>query len=252
MSFVAETATLTHGWTMERVDRVAGKCASLRHSNWLDREQRKDVAWHAIVEVLYACGCGRDPDHCTHPGGPTIGDLVAAGCRAIADAMHDEYHHHGYNPRTHDRAPSFGIYWSVTGNHEDFTDRIVERLALPAMLGILTPGEYEAILTLAAHGSQAAAADAVGIKRPAFSARIVTARRRAAEVWFAPETPRDVSKRKLTPDGTCTFGHALSEFGVVEKSGRLRCSECRRRAGRKNARAGRARRRAETFDDVVA
>lgn len=243
MVTVAEIATLAHGYTMDDVDRMAGLAVSntVAKVSHLDWDERRSSGWHAIVELLY----------CSH-NKPTARDLVAAGERAILRANEAERRHHGLSKRNPGQlAPRYLMFWSVdqpsdrparmiraNGPHvdADFTDRIVDRMALPTALGELTDVQYEALAALAAHDDRERAAAALGISVVTFNRRLKSARRRFLAEWFAPETPRSLSRSedaRTDPEGTCKSGHSRVEWGIRTPSGRLRCRLCQRNVTRR-------------------
>lgn len=218
MSIVADTATLARGYSMGDVDRAARMAASKAHASpHMSWTERNEVAWMAIVEAVY--------------DGSEIGSLVKIGLQAISTESNAYLRQHGLRGDRGDDEFSckFSIFWRHigAGGDRDFTDSVTERLALPMVLGTLTPAEYEAVVALAAHGSSTAAAEALGIKLGAFSSRMRTARKRMLEAWYSPETPPDTTQGKLSLDGECNSGHDMTVHGVIY-DGRPRCRMCKR------------------------
>ncbi|MBB3041161.1 hypothetical protein [Nocardioides soli] len=214
---VAETATLAWGYTMADVDRLARFTARIRNTSLVGFDERYETAWLAIIERLY-----------DGPEMPTSEDLIQVGKGAIRDEVNALLHHRGINNYTYQDTPNSWKYWSViSAADEDFTGRLVERLALPQVLALLTPGEYEAIAALAANGTQAAAAAAVGIKPSAFTARIARARQRIIEAWFEHETPRKSTTKGN--DIACSAGHPRATHSTKDSLGHWDCRTCRRR-----------------------
>lgn len=243
MATVTEIATLAHGYTMAEIDRMAGLAvtntvAKVSHLDWDDRRAN---GWHAIVELLYSTS-----------DKPAARDLIAAGERAILRANEAERRHHGLSKRNPGQlAPRYLMFWSVdqpsdrpprmiraNGPHvdTDFTDRIVERMALPTALGELTDVQYEALAALAAHDNRELAAAALGVSVVTFNRRLKSARRRFMAEWFAPETPRTHTRSedaRADPAGTCKNGHSRIEWGTRTSAGRLRCRLCQRNVARR-------------------
>jgi len=225
MSTVAETATLAWGYTMADIERLANRAVG-RHglSHRMDYSDRHDVAWHAIVEELY-----------TTPELPAPYRLITAGLRALDREISDYRHHHGII--TDGFAPKYERYWRpVTHPQTDgFTDRLIEVLALPAALSVLSPEQYEAIVTLAAFdNAMQDAADAVGMKYHGFYYRVQAARAKIKEVWFEEETP--VGSKPTAPHsdaGTCRSGHPRAEHGRQLPSGIWECRTCKNAAARR-------------------
>lgn len=223
MSTVAQTATLAHGYTMADIDGCTRSAMNISYRSWmLEWNDRWETAWDGIVVHLYRADAA-----------PTRHELVTAGLNALG-AMADAYwHHHGINPRTREMGANVARFWlaPVGGQLADFTDSIAERLALPQVLAVLTDLEYEAIAALAAHGSNTAAAAALGITTKTFSARVNAARRRFVETWLDHETP----PRAADLTQTCRAGHPRDdENGYVINGGRhWRCRTCGRARDRK-------------------
>lgn len=220
MSTVAQIATLAHGYTMADVDDIARWALNVswrtQNLSWSDRY---DAAWFGIAERLYRAGSPR----------PTRRDLLDAGLQALSATLDAEYRHHGIAKRSGQTAPHFAKYWLAVGGSDDFTDRIVERLALPQVLAELTDLDYETFAALAAHGSNQAAAAALGIKAQAFNARVSRARRRFAETWLDHETPPappDLTK-------TCKAGHPRDDTNGYSTGRQWVCRTCARASDRK-------------------
>lgn len=229
MSTVTQMATLTHGYTMARVDRLAHE-AALKASYRLgamDFTEAREEAWEAIVELLYLL-----------PEKPAEWSLVEAGTRAIGNRFYAEMRDQGKRPNRHglggfEETPRFNAYWvHIVGAKPDWTDGVIERMALPRVLSVLTPNEYEAVVALAAHGSMDKAAGALNVTYSAMKQRVRAARRRMLEVWFEGETP---------PRGTptadlnvrCRVGHSRTEYGFRTADGLWDCRLCQRRRSRR-------------------
>ncbi|GAB7003911.1 hypothetical protein JCM18899A_13830 [Nocardioides sp. AN3] len=225
MSIVAETATVAHGYTMAEIDSITQQAIYGYKWTWtvLDASDRWDCAWHAIVELLYST-----------TEKPTRWSLVNAAQKAITAEVNAYFRHHGISKD--EEAPNHGKFWRpIVGPRPDFTDGLAERLALPQVLGQLTDLQYEAIATLAIHGTIKNAAAASGVPYAIFIQRVKAARRVALEAWFAPETP--VRRGKGNAD-QCRYGHARAEHGYITPAGIWRCRVCSRNAARRRAAAG--------------
>lgn len=220
MSFVAETATLVHGFTMADVERASRTAASrAQTSSHLSWNERYDIAWMAIVEAIY------DSD------GPPEEGLTKVGLRAVGAEGTALLRQHGLgaNRGEDEFTPRFTAYW-IRRPDTDFTDKIVERLSLPQVLSTLTPLQYEALAALAVYGSQKAAAEALGVEITVFYNRTRKARSRAIAAWFGDETPR----APVAHSGdACQAGHSRSEWSVVLASGIVGCRKCNRNAARR-------------------
>lgn len=217
---VAETATLVHDFTMAEVQRIARYCANYGDGRNLDASDRYDCAWFGVVEHLYAA-----------VERPTGNELIVAGRKAVRQLYNDHLRHHGIDKNTLNPAPNFAKFWFPPSPPEDgFSEKMIERLALPQVLSKLTPIEYQAITTLAIHGSREGAAAALGIPMGTFNDRIIRARDRIARLWMAPET---VPKRRpRISEEACRSGHARAEHGYKTNAGKWACRICLRRLQR--------------------
>lgn len=219
MSTTAQIATLAHGFTMAEIDKMAWKVTQIHPSRMVSFDEVAAIAWHGIVVALYEA---ETP--------PKRYDLVAAGLSAVHHEHQRMTQMYGISSRG-GAAPNFVRYWSDRNGGGDFTDRIAERLALPAVLGELTPMGYEAISTLAAFdGDMHAAAAAIGVGYTTFESRIVRARRQLEALWFEHETPRS-----RAPGGKdkCVNGHSRAEHGHRDKRGSWVCRPCHKSAKRR-------------------
>lgn len=227
---VATRAELAHGYTMARVDRLAdyavNKASALASSvGWSEARQ---VAWSAIVDLLYLT-----------PEKPTEWSLIDAGKRAINDCWLDGHiRARGLKPDRENggyvEAPKFHAYWVfIVGPRPDWTDAIIERMALPRVLGVLTPLEYDAVITLAAHGTMAKAAEALGVDYGRFKQRVHSARKRMLAAWFDDETPLTTSKAPAAV--ACRYGHSRDTHGYEAADGTRQCRLCKRNASRRRA-----------------
>lgn len=224
---VGQTATIVHGYTMANIDDMADLAfRTAWRGRGFDESDRREAAWHAIVVELY-----------TNYERPERHELVRAGRNAILEFVDEMSQTQGRRARhDYEESPRFKAYWlHVTSSADDFTEGLTERMALPQVLAILSPAEYEAIIALATHRQQTAAAEALGISEAAMNARIAGARKRIMRLWFEHETPRDL---KTTPD-RCKWGHSFAEHGVRKADGRVHCGKC----GRDSARRSQRRRR---------
>lgn len=230
---VGEIATLAHGYTMGHIDRLSFDAARRSRSTVIDFRDKQETAWHAIVEMLY--DTTERPTHFTLLNHAS--DAVDRECRQVLRSRGIRAGEPGVGE--YDHKPKFLQYWlPVTGPMTDFTDRIVERDALPQVLGKLSPLEYEAIATLAAHGSQKDAAEALGITLGAFGLRLWQAREKVWRHWFEHETPPP--KTRQSKD-TCRYGHPKSQYAFVQTNGSFGCTICRRNRARRSAAKNRER-----------
>lgn len=183
---------LRHGYTLRDLHQMTAAALRADRSGAMDYTTRRDVAWSAIAEALYAAD---EPPHRQ--------ELIRVGWQAIYAEVRDRYRHHGYQDRDgfagHGTAPNFAAYWlglpQVTPSPED---RVVERLALPRLLETLTDGQRQVVATLAAfEGDRPAAAVALGCSEKALNHQLRMARSRCLAAWLGGETPHRVSLRRL-------------------------------------------------------
>ncbi|MDI6908633.1 hypothetical protein [Nocardioides sp.] len=236
---IAQTATLAHGYTMDDLNRATGTAVRQsrggRALDYVTPNHRWDCAWFGVVEHLYAS-----------EGPPEFFDLVDAGRRAIRAAAEDDARERGVlksnrpNPgRRYSLRSGHMKYW-INDNRTksaDFTERTVERLALPQVLALLSEIEYEAIAAMAVHGTQSAAAAALGLGHSAFETRLYRARERILRAWLEGETPW--SLRNVDLNYECRAGHLRTEHGFrLNGDGPWRCRACIRNAGRRRKARG--------------
>lgn len=179
---------LRHGYTLadlHAIARLAVHVAGYGASDW---RERYDTAYSAIAEGLYAA------EHWI--ARPT---LVQAGQLAIYEVTATHRRHHGYyKAKTfgadHGAAssPAFLAYWWNTCGAiptPSCEGRVVERMSLNQIMPMLSEGQRDAILALAAHGTYQAAAEAMGMSQVAFKSQISRARRRFLAWWHEGEEP---------------------------------------------------------------
>ncbi|GAB3990126.1 hypothetical protein [Nocardioides marmoraquaticus] len=231
MTSLAKTATLTHGYTLDDVDR-ATRIAQTKHKRSLgviDNGDRYEIAWGAIVERLYECGCGRG--QCTRNYDVTFGELLIVAARALDEEVNAERRDSGHDPVTGDERPSFVEYWLPVRkpkHHSDdgFSDRMCDRLMLRHALSTLSGEQYEALAALAAFDNvQTQAAEALGLTRDAYRGRVTRARAQFREAWLGEVPPtRD-------PSVECQRGHLWAEHGEARVDGKGKsytgCRKCK-------------------------
>lgn len=215
MTTTAEMATLVHGYTMADVEDIANHACriSFRFGGYhLDESDRRETAWFAVVEHLY-----------TAAAPPPRADLLGSGVNALTRAINAQLREAGWNSQAAAERANFVKYWRPRGGETDFTDRLVELLTLPQLLGCLSDVQYEAIAALAAHGSAISAAKALDMNYQSFYSRILAARRKCLAAWFDDETP----PRPKDVEDTCRVGHARAEHGYRHvTSGAWQCRKC--------------------------
>lgn len=236
---------LRHGYTLADLHRLARKSAGSNRSMATDHRDLLETAWSAIAEHLYSAD---DP--------PSEHDLLAVGRGAIWAIVHDHRTTYGYRDRQWDAgmatAPRFCAYWLGARVAASPEEAIVERLTLPRLMDALSDPCRAAILALAAHdGDRAAAAAAMGLSRDAFNHRIHAARRTCLRLWLEHETPPKARMRH--PDRRWRDHQPTAECGTPAAAARHRRRKeplCERCAAAETAydrerRARRMQRRAE-------
>jgi hypothetical protein len=175
----AGASVVAHGYTLRDLDRIAASACVYDRSMASDATTRYDVAWSAIAEAL--CAAEEPPDR--H-------ELLTIGWRAIYAEVREMRHMFGQRDKdgTNEVASSqrFRQYWTLPPERPE--EGAAERMAVPQILAVLRPTEREAVIALAVHDDYQAAADALGIKYTALTARLTAARRRFRTHWYAPET----------------------------------------------------------------
>lgn len=236
MSTVAQTATLAWDYTMADIEAIA-HTAIRRYPRSLiiDYDERYAIAWHGAVEGLYRA---EEP--------PRGGHLVYCAVGALMEAVKEERRFQGHSrnevrdavgpaPREgadRNHRAGFATYWRPAAERGDgFSDQLVENMALPAVLGVLTPGQYQALAAYAAHDCDLeAAAASLGISYVACRNHVQRARARIKAAWFGDETP--VDNRRAQADN-CPSGHPWAIYGYTQPSGARRCRPCVARKNRK-------------------
>jgi hypothetical protein len=218
---VGEIATLAHGYTMSDVERLSRRAMS-QARRWgmysmMDLRDMIEAAWFAIVEELYSVDVA-----------PAEHELVIAGISGVRRAANAQVQAHGLARDGEGSKAAFNKYWNAaTGPRPDFTDALVERLALPQVLAVLTPVQYEALAARANHSTLAAAADSIGITESNLAYRLQGAREVVIRLFLEGESPWAL--RKVDLDVECRNGHARAEHAYRDpKSNRWVCRPCHR------------------------
>lgn len=227
MSTVAQTAVLVHGYTMARVDRLADDAArKTLATRLIDPSDAREEAWQAIVSLLYSCA--------EKPTEWSLVDAAMSAIRTYANAyLRDKGLRASRTPGNggYEETPHFNQFWvHIIGAKPDWTEGIVQRMALPRVLGVLTPTQYEAVVALAAHDDLARAAAALGVSYGAMKLRVQAARKKMLEAWFDDETPPRAGKRPASE--ACRYGHARAMYGGHDGA-QWFCRLCRRNAARR-------------------
>lgn len=251
MSDVAEIATVVHGYSMADINRIARMAVSKhRFSQSLNWDDRMASAWHGIVVEL-----------CERQDPPTFTELLHAGINEIAHDQDRRDQFLGRPDADGQSSPNFTRYWGERPStlrplskrrlsfDDGFSERLCENLSLVNVLTVLTPDQYEAIVTLAVFDNDGPrAAENLGLTRKAFQHRLYTGRAAIKKAWFDDETPP-----KRQAGVTCKSGHLRSKHGLYrEKYRQWTCLECKRAAQRKRERRERAAARTERLATQLA
>jgi hypothetical protein len=186
---------LCHGYTVARVRTLC--LGVVKRQPWYygaevaSHQERVEVAWHAIIEHLYASDW---------PPSPV--ELMQAASRAINHDMQKAQQFFGRN--THDRSVTtvtrgFERYWRsaarITPSPEN---KITERVALAQIWPKLSPLHQTVLAALATHGEPGQAAASLGISRKLFYARLSDARKAFLQHWHEGESPSRVCNGKTS------------------------------------------------------
>ena len=175
-----------HGFTLAQLDRIAALATNTGRALVMHYQDRRDEAWSAIVEHLYAA---EEP--------PTSHQLVEVGRSAIYDLIRSEFREMGFYRQHTDgvthgpgSSPKFRWYWEcITVPARSPEGPVVERMALAQILPRLAPAQRKAIIALAATDRYETAAALLGVSSSAFKSSIALGRRRFRELWHEGETP---------------------------------------------------------------
>jgi hypothetical protein len=175
---------LRHGYTVSQVRALS--LAVVTRQTWyksVDFDQRLEVAWHAIIEHIYAAD--------KPPG--TL-DVYRAAERAVGRDIADMHRFYGHSATASDRyastAGGFERYWRTTASPSPGHDTTVtERVAAAQIWPRLRPLNQQAIAALTDCEDYGLAAEALGISRHHFTGRISVARRDFLRLWHEGETP---------------------------------------------------------------
>jgi hypothetical protein len=186
---LADDVQLRHGYTLAQVRSItlglAIRQTWLKSTSVVSFDQRLEVAWHAVIEHLYASD---------QP--PTPREMMQAADRAVNRDIHLAHQFHGHNTR--DRyakttIKSFELYWWHTSIPTSSPENgIIERLALAQIWPRLRPEYQEVLAALAAHDDYGLAASSLGISRRLFTARLSEARQAFLQRWHEGESPSRV------------------------------------------------------------
>jgi hypothetical protein len=173
---------LRHGYTLAAVDRAVRICIALDHwrKGVMDARERRDLAWMAIIEHLYAA-----------EEAPAERDLIHAGWKAVQRQVERDRSTHGQSHADpYSEMPYFHRYWWAEGRHTSSPEEgVVERIALGQIWAALSPRYRRALAALAAHEDHDKAAAALGITRRTYNDHLWAGRREFYQLWHEGEKP---------------------------------------------------------------
>lgn len=177
---------LRHGYTFAQLDRIAALATNTGRTLVMHYQDRRDEAWSAIVEHLYAAEAA-----------PSHHELVEVGRSAVYSLIRSERREQGfYKEHTLGTAagpgssPKFQQFWEHLVQPAPSPEGVlVERLALAQILPTLTPGQRDAIVALAVADRYEAAAALLNMKPGTFKSHIARGRNRFLELWHEGEIP---------------------------------------------------------------
>lgn len=216
MSLAARDAPLRWFYTMTDVQRLTRDALfyTARKVS-MDHEDRGAAAYHGVVEHLYASERRPTSDELFWAGVQSVYAEVQADRRTWGQRTAE-----GVEYRERGSGPMFARYWSqkVTSFPDD---AICERVALPQVLASLTGLQYDVLVAVATHRTQADAALSLGLPVGTVKARLFEARETIRALWMQGETPTV----HRSPD-VCHSGHPWAQFGAVSTGGRRYCRRC--------------------------
>lgn len=232
---------IRHGYTLNDLDRLTKMALGADRLLAMGYTERHDIAWSAIAEALCAAS---EPPH--------YQELVRIGWQAIYRHVRDGLRQRGYADGERDWSsdeptrPRFVAYWGsrVEPSHED---RIVEKIAADQVLATLGGPCRDAVVALAVHDDYLKAAESLGIRYTALTARMRTARAQFLGRWHEGETPhrprrvdRRVESHSKESATHCGNGHEwtpentrnATTMAQGKPKHRRFCRECERDRGR--------------------
>jgi hypothetical protein len=179
---VTGDAQLRHGFTLSQV--AALSVFAVRRQLWhqaTDFDQRLEIAWHAIVEYIYA---SREP--------PAVREVIRVGWKAIEYDVSRTQRFYGLN--AHDRyagtTAGYERYWWFAAQPAPGPENgVTERVALSQIWPRLRPVHRDVLAALAAHGDYQLAAQSLGKTYKTFTFQISQARREFLALWHEHEAP---------------------------------------------------------------
>lgn len=210
----ADIHTLRHGYNLADLDRLARMAMSREWARNKDWRHRYHIAWSGIAEALYSAA---EP--------PEPGDLIRAGQESVTEFLHTELRHWGIRQDAdRSRRPSFVMYWDMVARPTSSPENgIVERLALWQIWPRLRAEDREALLALATYGEYAPAAEALGLQKYTYYARVHRARVRFLRLWHEGEAPSRSWGHDTRGEHVCRSGND-NVIGVLRRRKRKKAA----------------------------
>jgi hypothetical protein len=180
---------LRHGYTVGQARSIC--LGLLKRQTWyhsvdlVSFDQRLEVAWHAVIEHLYASDQPPSPQ-----------EMMQVAERAVnhdVQCIRQFYGHNSHGRYAGTIIKGFERYWWFTATPAPSPEnKVTERVALAQIWARLHPGYRTVLRALADHGDHAAAAAALGISLRQFTCRLSDARQAFLKLWHEGETPSRV------------------------------------------------------------
>ncbi len=172
---------LRHGFTVADVERVTVSVVCQGHgTQGLDRDDRFEAAWGAVVELLYAS-----------ESAPSRDELYNAARRGLGRLREQDLQARGFASRSYlsgaATAPQFLRFWQNIPA-EPVAEQVTESVAVGQVLAMLTDRQREVLWALADHGDYQSAQAATGLSRSEFFKRLSEARCAFLAHWHQGET----------------------------------------------------------------
>lgn len=167
-------------------------------------------------------------------------DAVAAGARAVWDAVGTGLNQHGHK-NTGEYRPRFTAYWLDWHRPHNSVgyNAIEDRMTLASLMEHLPERHWLTLLAFGCADTMADAAEAVGVDYRCFRQRVETARKCALAAWFDWEQPPALQRLTINQrqrERVCNAGHLIAgeNVEIERRQGRVieRCHTCRRNQNR--------------------
>lgn len=181
-----------YGRTLKDVEEMANCAVLFTGSSPLTIEDQREVARDAIVDMLYSEREGLDPDKLN-------GYLVRVGQGAVRDAHRAAIRENGVGEGA-------AAYWYGSRGHvTDFTDSLVERLAVRYAWDQLSPEDQDTLALHVEHGTNRAAAKAAGVGYGTYWKQLRRARQEFCKYLDVPVPKRKIARRTTAAGGSVFY-----------------------------------------------